>query len=351
MYYVELDTNNLAKWFRAVAPYAAGTGGTAKNDNGGYIVYFSDRRNNRNTSTGATADARFADNAETGEFGYEDIINPAVSDGWTDSGGSPNAGEDVNADTVLQTYGKLPNGGTGTASTMPPGAASPLDAGRERASQHDVQQRQHGQERAARQPGDHLPPRVEVDRRRGPPDLRDQRSDDRLGESGLRRGELQLDRHRHGQRWNDISSFNAGTATAQVSNGAAHAGPGLVAANATGYRFAAVMGKNISFASSTASGWTPQTNFGMDGGAHNLLRVQEDWQGKTIIYRGSIVSFFISRQAVGIFKCCNFVYDPPDDRKYFFDSDFLLPDKLPPGTPMFRDVNTLTFRQILRPNQ
>jgi hypothetical protein len=24
---------------------------------------------------------------------------------------------------------------------------------------------------------------------------------------------------------------------------------------------------------------------------------------------------------------------------------------LPPGTPMFRDINTLTFRQMLRPNQ
>ena len=40
MYYVELDTNNLAKWFRAQNPYNAGTGGNSKNDNGGYIVYF-----------------------------------------------------------------------------------------------------------------------------------------------------------------------------------------------------------------------------------------------------------------------------------------------------------------------
>jgi hypothetical protein len=31
--------------------------------------------------------------------------------------------------------------------------------------------------------------------------------------------------------------------------------------------------------------------------------------------------------------------------------DFLIPDELPPGTPMFRDINTLQFRQILRPNQ
>ena len=63
-----------------------------------------------------------------------------------------------------------------------------------------------------------------------------------------------------------------------------------------------------------------------------------------------IVSFFISRQATGIFKCCTDTYTP-SDRKYFFDDDFLIPSKLPPGTPMFRDVNTLTFRQLLRPNQ
>jgi hypothetical protein len=38
-------------------------------------------------------------------------------------------------------------------------------------------------------------------------------------------------------------------------------------------------------------------------------------------------------------------------RDWTFDDDFLLPALLPPGTPMFRDVNTLTFRQILRPNE
>ena len=38
-------------------------------------------------------------------------------------------------------------------------------------------------------------------------------------------------------------------------------------------------------------------------------------------------------------------------REWTFDSDFLTPSLLPPGTPMFRDVNTLTFRQLLRPTQ
>ena len=72
--------------------------------------------------------------------------------------------------------------------------------------------------------------------------------------------------------------------------------------------------------------------------------------GQTLNYRGSIVSFFISRQAVGSYKCCDNVYAAPT-RGFNFDTDFLLPSLLPPGTPMFRDVNTLTFRQLLRPNQ
>ena len=69
-----------------------------------------------------------------------------------------------------------------------------------------------------------------------------------------------------------------------------------------------------------------------------------------VSYRGSIVSFFASRQATGTFKARQPCYDHAT-RNFNFDVDFLLPDKLPPGTPMFRDVNTLTFRQLLRPNQ
>ena len=70
----------------------------------------------------------------------------------------------------------------------------------------------------------------------------------------------------------------------------------------------------------------------------------------TLNYRGSIISFYTSRQAVGIYKCCNIVYTPPA-RGYNFDAEFLTPKLLPPRTPMFRDLNTLTFRQVLRPTQ
>ena len=116
----------------------------------------------------------------------------------------------------------------------------------------------------------------------------------------------------------------------------------------TGYRMAVIGGKGIPFTRPTA--WSSPQDFGTDGGAHNFLRYLEDWQGDALNYRGSIVSFFTSRQAVGIYKCCVTVYGAPT-RGYNFDTDFLVPSLLPPGTPMFRDVNTLTFRQLLRPTQ
>ena len=110
MYYVELDTNNLARWLMHTGAYSTGSGNLARNDNNGYIVYFSDRRSNRNASS-----------KETGEFGNEDIINPTTAAGTVT--GTLDAGEDVNASTVLDTYGTIPNY-AGAYNAFPPGAPS-----------------------------------------------------------------------------------------------------------------------------------------------------------------------------------------------------------------------------------
>ena len=68
MHYVEIDMANLKSWFARTGAHNAGTGNQAWNNNG-YIVYFSDRRSNRNGT------------AETGEYGYEDVVNPASAAG------------------------------------------------------------------------------------------------------------------------------------------------------------------------------------------------------------------------------------------------------------------------------
>ena len=77
---------------------------------------------------------------------------------------------------------------------------------------------------------------------------------------------------------------------------------------------------------------------------HNFLRYIEGWGGQGLYYRGSLVSLYYSQYATGTFKCCTLVYGPPP-RNYYFDSAFLDPTKLPPGTPMLQDVVNLTYWQ------
>jgi hypothetical protein len=139
--------------------------------------------------------------------------------------------------------------------------------------------------------------------------------------------------------WNDVNSFSSPY------------DPGSRAANKNGvtngwYRVAVLAGKGPGFP------WITGTNndFGSDGGLHNFLRYIESWGGSTLNYRGSIVSMFYNRQAVGVYKCCTTVYSPPT-RGYNFDTEFLDPSKLPPRTPMFRDINTTGFTQIMYPDQ
>jgi hypothetical protein len=114
----------------------------------------------------------------------------------------------------------------------------------------------------------------------------------------------------------------------------------------TNYRVAVAAGKGINFPKPADVDQTVYADFGTDGGTHNFLRYLESG-GSNIWYRGSLVSLFYYRQATGTYKCCSAVYSPPT-RQYAFDTDFLVPSQLPPGTPRFRDINNLSFRQIIR---
>ncbi len=121
------------------------------------------------------------------------------------------------------------------------------------------------------------------------------------------------------------------------------------------YRVAVAGGKTIAF---TNTAQNPEFAFGMDGGIHNFLRFLEDWGGvpsppgsgaatvspQSLWYEGSLVSLYWNTYATGTFKCCGLVYNPPD-RQYTFDPLFSIPSNLPPGTPMFRNVDNLSYRQ------
>ena len=141
--------------------------------------------------------------------------------------------------------------------------------------------------------------------------------------------------------WNDLYSVGAAAATnAQVTNQAnrnpSHDGH---------FRLAIAGGKNMNFLQPTyTTPAAPGNDFGTDGGVHNFLRYLENWGGQTMYYKGSLVSLFYATYGTGTFKCCNVVYGVPT-RAFHFDLDFTSPGGLPPGTPMFRDVNALSYRQ------
>jgi hypothetical protein len=139
--------------------------------------------------------------------------------------------------------------------------------------------------------------------------------------------------------WSDLNSTVAGAS--ELAAGSTTT-PGNRNATDTYYRVAIAGGKNMNFPQPT---WGASQDFGTDGGVHNFLRYIENWGGRTLFYKGSLVSLYYSTYSTGAFKCCTTVYSPPT-RAYSFDNDFANPTGLPPGTPMFKDVNNLSYRQI-----
>ncbi len=143
--------------------------------------------------------------------------------------------------------------------------------------------------------------------------------------------------------WNyDFGSVGIGTSSNQVTDFNNRV------ATTTYYRTAVAGGKNINFPQPTA--WAAAQDYGTDGGVHNFLRYLENWGGQSFNYKGSLVSLYYSTYGTGIYKCCTTVYSPPT-RDDVFDLDFENPGGLPPGTPMFRDVETLSYRQLFTTRQ
>jgi hypothetical protein len=405
MHYIELDVNNLRRWLAgqfAAAPASAPNGALAKNDNG-YIVYFSDRRNNKNGLLGANG-------VETGEFGFEDVTNPTAPNGFANGvmdgvgcqlgianhvdGEAQLCLEDFNDNHALDTYGvfaRPPSGAAGgvvypnwPATLTTPclgGWPNPLRSG---AIVHNFLTDASIGRGLPQQPLVALQVcnvNVPVTVTTGGPNWKALIA--RANRAVFFRRALKLVNGRLGQlpngltivsenpvyvqgdynadgnfvtagnvpaaviadavtllsnNWSDLRSFNAPYDSTQR------------VAITTAYRMAVVTGKGIPFPQPAGT----DASFGSDGGAHNFVRSLEEWNNPNTVrhrYRGSMVSFFVNRQAVGTFKCCDKDVYNRGTREWSFDTDFLSPSRLPPGTPMFRDVNTLTFRQLLRPTQ
>jgi hypothetical protein len=151
-----------------------------------------------------------------------------------------------------------------------------------------------------------------------------------------------------GNGWLDQQSFLGSPGCSGGSNSPTQPINNRTAVN-TYYRVAVAAGKVQAFPFPSWANSTPDYSYGTDGGIHNFLHFLEDWNspGATLNYGGSLVSLYYSTYNTGIFKCCTYsVYLPPV-RNYIFDSDFTLPSGLPPGTPMFKDIESLSYRQLL----
>jgi Tfp pilus assembly protein PilX len=149
--------------------------------------------------------------------------------------------------------------------------------------------------------------------------------------------------------WTDHESFQYPGQAVKVNGPPAFPGR---QGNTSYYRMAIAAGKSVPFPDPTWATAAGLKDFGTDGGMHNFLRYLEDrsdnGNGATVNYVGSLISMYYSQYATGIFKCCNSVYGAPT-RNYFFDTQFLNPNNLPPGTPMFQDVVSLSYHQTFTP--
>ncbi len=333
--YVALDANNFRRW---VGGAIGATGNQALNNNG-YIIYFSDRRGDHNEN--------IVGDPETGEYGNEDSINPAAA-AWAKTN-LLEAGEDFNENGTLETYGETPH-----ALAVPAGAVANMGF------------------EAAQRPWSSVPLLYSGRGRLARPVLF--RRALKIINGGMAGGVNNLPADGFTVTSENPmyiqGNFNATAASVIAEPNVATAIIGdsiTLLSNAfndamtfqypndqnnrnaadTGYRFGMVTGKTIPFPKPGAWG---VAELGSDGGVHNFMKMIEDWGGTNLRYRGSMVSLYFSRQAVGIYRADANVYGAPT-RGYNFDTDFLTPQLLPPGTPMFRDINTLKFRQILRPNQ
>lgn len=117
-------------------------------------------------------------------------------------------------------------------------------------------------------------------------------------------------------------------------------------ATVTTLNTALIIGNTYSVYKSDASYVPTYSESLLSGGVHNLIRFLENWNSVTFTYLGSLVNLYRSRQGIGQWKCCQTVYSPPR-RVWSFDTDFLDPAKLPPQTPNFNVIEIQRFRQDL----
>ncbi len=356
---VEINVGNLALWLKGQGPYAGDPGPTVNfTSQNGYILYFSDHRGmlpDPNPSNGGQTPA----NVISGEAGLEDVVNAAQPLASTATDGVAEAAsyytyspEDVDQNAVLDNWGAKNIGygfNVNTNNLNPYQVTNCNTTGLSNAvtgARHVLKLVAAGGNAAGTS---YLP--VRPDNNGGGFTVASenpvyvQGNYNSSAADPYWTGGTNATPHAAAaiiadtvtllsNNWTDANSLNNPTNVG-----------GRVAATSY-YRMAVAGGKNIPF---PIPGWAGVSNdFGTDGGLHNFLRYLENWGGKTLYYNGSLISMYYSEYDTGTFKCCATVYSPPT-RSYAFDTLFLNPANLPPGTPMFQDVVNLSYHQNFTP--
>jgi hypothetical protein len=358
---VELDVGNLRRWLTD----AIGTGTlTEYSSLNGYLLYFSDRRGQRDASGNTTVSYR-----------YEDLIDPANANGYGGSAprnpitpnGVLDAPEDVNENGVLDTDGALNIGdgfglpGTNPANRNPslrvacgvypwgnpnvPGSPHPPGSDPNAVDDLARKNRVSGARHALKLVNGglgNLPTKPDGSggftvASENPVYVQANYNADSSGfGTGNAAAAVIADAVTLlSNNWSDLNSFKNPTRLAS----------GRRNATTTWYRFAVISGKTLSFPRPT---WGSAEDYGTDGGLHNFLRFLENWGGQSCNYMGSLVSLYYSEYANGTFKCCSTVYSAPA-RNFSFDGNFLDLSKLPPGAPQFRDIVNVGSQQVFAP--
>ena len=376
---VEIDAGNLWLWLQGKAPYAAGSGNKVNSTNmNGYILYFSDHRGMR-PDPNPTGNGLY--NRMTGMSGLEDTVNTGSATGVPDGVLEPRvyyqfSPEDVNADNYMDNWGQallgsgfglsgaavaqpyyIPGTTTGIAScaptaqwnivTGPRHALRLVDGGMDSTGHSYLPQpiapatSGNGFTVASEVPvyvyGDYNSGSADPFFTSGGTNITTPHSAAAIIADSvtlLSNPPSAVSLPSANVGWTDFESFSfPAVATSR---------PG----NTSYYRMAIAAGKSIPF---PQPNWAGQ-DFGTDGGMHNFLRYLENRgaNGATVNYAGSLVSMYYSQYNTGNFKCCTSVYGAPQ-RNYFFDTMFLNPANLPPGTPMFQDVVSLSYHQNFTP--
>jgi hypothetical protein len=154
--------------------------------------------------------------------------------------------------------------------------------------------------------------------------------------------------------WFDASSalYPEGSGNARNLSGEAYrmADEGASTTESTAVRAAIIAGTTYSALTQTPG--RDADGLRRNGGIINYPRFQETWNlngiTNTWSYTGSFVPLYRSTQAIANWENDTSIIYMPPRRNWSFDSTYLTPNKLPPGTPFFQYVQSTGFRQSLR---